>query len=81
MMKQLEKYVQYMIGERANNMRPFHEIERALQQQWLDTLLAADHDLRYSLRQLKNLEDQQPCRKVDRRVGTVAPHAERWSGR
>ena len=46
-------------------MRPFHEIERerGLQQQWLDTLLAADHDLRYSLRQLKNLEDQSHVEK------------------
>ena len=43
----------------------FHEIERerALQQQWLDTLLAADRDLRYSLRQLKNLEDQSHVEK------------------
>ena len=46
-------------------VRPFHEIERerGLQQQWLDTLLAADHDLRYSLRQLKNLEDQSHVEK------------------
>ena len=46
-------------------MRPFHEIERerALQQAWLDTLLAADRDLRYSLRQLKDLEDQSHVEK------------------
>ena len=43
----------------------FHEIERerGLQQQWLDMLLAADHDLRHSLRQLKNLEDQHHVEK------------------
>ena len=46
-------------------MRPFHEIERerARQQAWLDTLLAADRDLRHSLQQLKDLEDQSHIEK------------------
>ena len=46
-------------------MRPFQEIERerAMQQEWLNTLLAADHDLRHSLRQLNNLEDQSHVEK------------------